>query len=136
VAVGVLLFLNELNPTLDDFSTWRRESKAGLTDVPIPADTNWKSPNDIPDSKKFERMIHVTAVTPESRKFALGAFDNVARNIEICRGNEASGMNLFEAWPGNPNDEATCVACDARTFCPALRTKNPSRMQVPLLPIG
>jgi PD-(D/E)XK nuclease superfamily len=136
VAVGVLLFLNELNPTLDDFATWRRESKAGLTDVPIPPDANWKSPNDIPDPKKFERMIHVTVVTSESRKLALSAFDNVARNIEICRGNEASGMKLFQAWPGNPNDEATCAACDARTFCPALKKKNPKRTQVPLLPVS
>src|SRR5262249_2794769 len=113
-----------------------RESRAGLTDVPMPTDVKWRSPNDIPDTKKFERMIHVIAVNTESQNVALSAFDNVARDIEICRGNEASGMNLFDAWPGNPNDEATCVACDARTFCPALVKKNPNRTQVPLLPIS
>jgi len=45
-------------------------------------------------------------------------------------------MNLFEAWAGNPNDEATCAACDARTFCPALKKRNPNRTQLPVLPIS
>jgi hypothetical protein len=125
VAAGVLLFLNELHPTLTDIETWRRETQEGVTD--IVHNPEWKSAELIPEDKKIERMIHVTAVTPESRQRALSEFDNVVRKIEICRGEEANGKNLFEAWPGNSEDKATCDACDANTFCPSLKGKTSSK---------
>jgi hypothetical protein len=79
-------------------------------------------------------MIHVTPVTTNSRQRALAGFDSVVKKIEVCRANEANGTNLFAAWAGNPNDKATCDACDARTFCPALKEKNPNRPSAPSLP--
>jgi Raf kinase inhibitor-like YbhB/YbcL family protein len=50
-------------------------------------------------------------------------FSLLAGNLErrrVSGGLRRQVTNLFEAWTGNPNDEATCAACDARTFCPAL----------------
>jgi hypothetical protein len=125
VAAGVLLFLNELHPTLTDIEKWRREWRKGETDIDY--NSEWKSPEQIPENKKIERMIHVTAVTPENRQRALSEFDNVVRKIETCRGKEANGIDLFEAWPGNTEDKGTCDACDARMFCPSLKDKMPSK---------
>src|SRR5262249_29795870 len=117
VAACVLLFLNELHPTADDLKKWRSETEAGLTDVGMESD--WRSPDEIPADVKFKRMIHVTAVTSHSRGVALEEFDRVVQKIELCRGREAAGFSLFQAWPGNAEDKATCDACDAKMFCPA-----------------
>jgi hypothetical protein len=65
VAAGVLLFLNELHPTLSDVSEGRRETQKNLTD--IPHNLAWKSPEQIPDTEKIVRTIHA----PNNRQNAL-----------------------------------------------------------------
>jgi hypothetical protein len=32
---------------------------------------------------------------------------------------ERSSPHILTEWPNNPTDEATCVACDWKTICPA-----------------
>ena len=117
VAAGVLLFLNELHPTLSDVAEWRRETQKNLTD--IPHNPAWKSPEQIPDTEKIVRTIHVTTVTPNNRQNALREFDKVVEKTEICRATEADGISLFKAWTGTgikPSDVA-------RVFKPMFTTK-------------
>ena len=116
VVAGVLAFLNELQPTDTDFNEWKKETSDSVTDIPLLPE--WKKPNDVPDLIKLRRAIHVTEVTEASKAKALSEFDAIVQDIEICRGNEASGMALLKAWLGNPEDKATCDACDFKTFCP------------------
>jgi hypothetical protein len=130
VVAGVLLFLNELLPTRSDVQEWVGETRDRTTDIPWEA--GWRQPTDIPDAVKLKRTIHVTAVTPASQQKALSEFDAVVQKIEACRGAEIAGRSLFVAWIGNPEDKATCDACDARTFCPELRKRLASR--APLAP--
>ena len=132
VVAGVLLFLNELHPTRSDVREWIRETSDRITD--IPCEDGWRQPTDIPDAVKLKRTIHVTAVTPASQQKALAEFDTVVQKIEACRGAEIAGHSLFAAWTGNPEDKATCDACDARTFCPELRKHQASPALVPTLP--
>ena len=133
VVAGVLLFLNELLPTRSDVREWIEETRQGTTD--IRCDASWKRPEDVPDDVKLRRAMHVTAVTPQSQSRALAEFDSVVQEIEACRGIEISGQSLFAAWTGNPEDKATCDACDARTFCPELVKRQASRAPLsPTLP--
>jgi PD-(D/E)XK nuclease superfamily len=131
VVAGVLLFLNELLPTSSDILEWIAETREGTTD--IPCERHWRQPSDIPDPIKLKRAIHVTAVTPFSQQRALSEFDAVVQKIEACRGIEIAGRSMFGAWKGNPDDKATCDACDARTFCPELRRRQAISI-VPTLP--
>ncbi len=117
VIAGVLIFVNELLPTASDLQAWRSETKASLTDIPIPADAIWRRAEDVPNEMKLRRAIQVTAVTRDSRNQALERFDSIVRDIEICRASEAAGRLISQAWPPNPADKATCDACDERTFC-------------------
>jgi hypothetical protein len=122
-----------LLPTSSDVREWIGETRNGMTD--IPCEDRWRQPADIPDAVKLKRAIHVTAVTPTSQQKALTEFDAVVQKIEACRGIEIAGHSLFAAWKGNPEDKATCDACDARTFCPELRRRQSVRSPlVPTLP--
>jgi hypothetical protein len=117
-----LAFLNELLPTDSDFREWKKETDEGVTDIPL--NPEWKKASDVPDAIKLQRAIHVTGVTPTSKTTALHEFDKIVRQIEICRGDEASGISLLNSWPANPDDKSMCDACDSRTFCPGFLAKN------------
>jgi PD-(D/E)XK nuclease superfamily len=133
VVAGVLLFLNELHPTRSDLREWIDETRKDITDTPC--EEGWRQLSDVPDAEKLKRAIHVTAVTPSSQQKALSEFDAVVQKIEACRGAEIADRSLFAAWKGNPEDKATCDACDARTFCPELRKRQDSRVPpAPTLP--
>jgi hypothetical protein len=116
VIAGVLAFLNELQLTDTDFDEWKKETLDKVTDPPLLPE--WKKPSDVPDQEKLRRAIHVIEVTEASKASALSEFDKIVQNIEICRGNEASGVTLLNAWLGNPEDKGTCDACDSKSFCP------------------
>src|SRR5262249_36111383 len=98
----------------------------------IPCEDGWRQLSDVPDAIKLKRAIHVTAVTPSSQQKALSEFDTVVQKIEECRAAEIADQSLFAAWKGNPEDKATCDACDAGTSGPDLRKRQDSR--APLAP--
>jgi hypothetical protein len=125
VVAGVLIFLNELLPTAADLQAWRSETEAGVADLPIPFGARWRRAQEVPDDMKLRRAIHLTAVTPESRDRALQRFDSIVRNIEARRALEAAGRPISEAGVPNPEDKATCDACDERASCPGLFDEAP-----------
>jgi hypothetical protein len=58
-------------------------------------------------------------VSKASIAVAAASFDNVVLDIELARARERSSPHILTEWPNNPTDEATCVACDWKTICPA-----------------
>jgi hypothetical protein len=128
VAAGVLLYVNELAPTASDLVALKQEAKAGTTDIAPSEGTDaalqlhaWSRGNDLPELAidfRLARAIRVVPVTEVSVPAALRQFDQVVQRIETCRGKEASGSSVIEAWERNPHEEQTCVVCDSRTFCP------------------
>lgn len=130
VAAGALLFLNELSPTWADLNELRREIAKHRTDVtpePDSADakaiSTRKQVDQEPPTLSFDfrlrRALRVIPVSPESIAAAADSFDNVVLDIELARARERSSPHILTEWPNNPTDEATCVACDWRTICPA-----------------
>jgi hypothetical protein len=126
IAAGLILYLNELVPTKTDISSLRKEIAAGRTDV-VPAEGSqaegdlaaWANTGDAVDLEfRLARAVRVVSVSPETIADALDQFDAVVTRIETCRGTEAVNGNIVASWEKNATDEATCVACDSRTFCP------------------
>jgi hypothetical protein len=128
VAAGVLLYVNELAPTASDLVALKQEANEGATDVApaIGSDAAvrlqaWSRGNELPELPlefRLYRAIRVVPVTATSVPAALRQFDQVVQRIETCRGKEASGTSVIQAWERNHHEEQTCVVCDSRTFCP------------------
>jgi hypothetical protein len=129
VAAGVLVYLNELFPTKGDLEKIKREIKAGTTDViPTPGSEAervlqaWSSKSKdvplLPFEYRLRRSLRVLPIDEASIATALAAFDKVVERIETCRGKEAKGKPVMDAWERNATDENTCTVCDSRTFCP------------------
>lgn len=129
VAAGVLLYLNELRPSVSDIVALRRELRGGLTDV-VPAQgsndeqflNSDKSRGFVPDLSfnfRLNRALRIVPISNESQKVAAQHFDEVVLDIEIARAKERQSPQIRQQWPTNPSDDATCVACDWRTVCPA-----------------
>jgi PD-(D/E)XK nuclease superfamily len=134
VVAGVLLYVNELQPTRSDLEQLKNEMASGTTDRPptagSPAETalmNWKTRDKqlphLPFDYRLSRALRVSPITTSSIANALHAFDNVVRDIETCRGREVHGSPVLQAWTKNSSEEQTCVVCDSRTYCPDFRAK-------------
>ena len=127
VAAGILIYVNELYPTRSDLETLKREIKNGTTDVvPVKGSEaekilkGWSSAKPLPTlpfEYRLARAIRVLPIDDKSIQVALVEFDNVVKRIETCRGKEAHGSTIMNAWDRNYSDENTCVVCDARTYC-------------------
>jgi hypothetical protein len=128
VAAGVILYLNELYPSAGDIQKLRREIRAGTADVvPDPGSAAERvlitSSSDatgdaLPIEFRLARAIRTFPVSPSSIIAALGHFDEVVARIEACRAAERRSGTVIAAWEHNAEDNGTCAACDARTFCP------------------
>ena len=137
VIAGVLVFLNELHPTWADLQELRREISAGRTDVtpePDGADAHAvltrKQSDQPPPTLSFDfrlrRALRVIPISETSQGVAAKRFDGVVLEIELARARERSSPHILTEWPNNPEDEATCVACDWRTICPAHPGQKPA----------
>ena len=138
VVAGVLLYVNELAPTVGDLEDLKREAKGGMTDVApaagseaqrlLSAWTSGKKPVPLlPLEFRLQRALRVVPVSRASVDKALNQFDDVVRRIETCRGREFFGAGVIGAWERNGNEEKTCVVCDSRTFCPDYQKRYASR---------
>ena len=137
IAVGVILYLNELVPTRSDIDQLRKEIANNHTDVkPAKGSTAetqfaaWSKVGDpLPLEFRLERAVRIVPVSEATIAHALNEFDTVVTRIETCRGRELRDGQIVSAWEKNPSDDATCVACDSRTFCPSY-----AKVTVPRLP--
>lgn len=144
VAAGIVLFLNELEPSAEDMKALKEELRNGDTDVaPAGADRvaidQWKPKKPVPPLSaafRAQRSIHVVSMAPNLISQGLLEFDRVVGQIETAVASEIAGSGITQAWAGtylasgNPEPEdRVCTACDFQTFCPILarrgKRKNP-----------
>ena len=67
----------------------------------------------------LKRALRVLPVTDATIAHALQECDSVVARIEICQARELQQGQGLVTWEKNAEDESTCAACDARTFCPS-----------------
>ena len=128
VVAGILIYINELTPGGTEMHALRRGLSNGSTDVVPKAGSQdeqivrmWRdgmATSQLSLDFRLRRAIRVIPISPSSIECALASFDDVVRRAEEDVVNEANGRNILEAWAPNCEDEATCVACDFRHFCP------------------
>ncbi len=135
---GVLLFLNELEPSRDDMEELCTElfgQGAPRTDV-IPLGTDlvdlrtWHTnkhkgvPPLLSLDYRIRRSIRVVPVSSAEVQQSLLEFDRTVAEIEASIAQEAAGRLLTACWRNrqatmpDPKDQ-TCAVCDFRTYCPA-----------------
>lgn len=128
VAAGILIYVNELTPGNDEMLNFKRGIASGTTDI-LPESRSadeqlvrmWR-PGDSTDQLSMDlrlrRAIRVIPITDASTRRALDEFDNVVLRVEENILEEGLIGNILRAWSPNCEDDATCVACDFRHFCP------------------
>ena len=83
----------------------------------------------LPIEFRLARAVRIVPVSDTTITHALDQFDTVVTRIETCRGRELRDGQIVMSWEKNASDDATCVACDSRTFCPEY-----AKVTVPRLP--
>lgn len=128
VVAGILIYINELTPGGTEMHALRRGLSNGSTDV-VPETGSqddqivrmWRdgmATSQLSLDFRLRRAIRVIPISPDSITHALASFDDVVRQAEEDVMAEATGRDILQAWAPNCDDEATCVACDFRHFCP------------------
>lgn len=137
VVAGILLFLNELHPTITDLRDLAHEVQAGTADLPPedPDDRRLLSQRrlhvDDPATAltldyRRDRSLHVIPIQEGRQREALREFDDYAARIERARARERATGDIQGSWPAKP-DDATCAACDFRATCPEHPDVGPPR---------
>jgi hypothetical protein len=144
VAAGILIYINELTPGDEEMINLKAGINDGTNDVnPALGTTDeqlvrlWRlgsSTDQLSMAFRTRRSIRVIPVTQISKDAALHTFDNVVRSIEEDIVNESMVGNILNSWFPHCDDEATCVACDFRNFCP--RPANSNDQYVPPSPLA
>lgn len=126
-SAGIILYLNELVPSIEDLILIKEEIIKDLTDIPaddefyedIQLILNWQEDEKMPNlSEEFKiaRSIRFININDEERLKALEKFDSVVEDIENSLIKEIKGCKIQDAWKAEA-DKRTCLACDFRTFC-------------------
>lgn len=127
ISAGIILYLNELVPSIEDLILIKEEIINDLTDVPendefyedIQLILNWQEDDKMPNlSEEFKiaRSIRFIEISEKERLKALKKFDRVVEDIENSLIKEMGGCKIQDAWKADA-DKRTCLACDFRTFC-------------------
>ena len=127
ISAGIILYLNELVPSIEDLILIKDEIINDMTDVPINDEfqddiqliLTWQEDEKMPNlSEEFKiaRSIRFIKINDEERQKALKKFDSVVEDIENSLIKEMKGCKIQDAWKAEA-DKRTCLACDFRTFC-------------------
>lgn len=142
VVAGVLLYVNELLPSITDVIHLRQQFQHGLTDVLPPrgsddyyvlatARPGTGAGRELSQEFRLERALRVIPITPQSIAQAGAAFDGVVTDIEGRISSEINTGDIGAAWTPSCSDASTCDACDARYFCPSPAGKGPNHVITP-----
>lgn len=136
----------DIGATEEDIKTWlgtcrdQRKKAAAIVDAATGKDSaaalqasKELLPSPIPWELRLKRALRIVPVddpmTGKSRiPDALQSFDEVVEWIETCRAKEFRGGAIIASWERNCTDEGTCVACDARTWCPDFTSETAPRL--------
>lgn len=125
VVAGIIFYLNELVPSIEDIISIKKDVSNKVNDVKIEKNDldklkNWD--HDDGDylflSKKFkmDRSIRIVNIEENSISNALNEFDDVVSTIENSVIKETEGFSIKKAWKADA-DKRTCDACDFKSFC-------------------
>jgi hypothetical protein len=141
VGAGLLIYINELNPSRTDLLALRQEYLAGTTDVLPPNGSldyyalhNWMPSPGVPLPQfsvpfLLRRAVRVIDVATPNVNNAVMQIDGVVTNIEQAAFNEHNAGNIPNHWVACGEDQ-DCDACDFRHFCPS-----PASQRVPNPPV-
>lgn len=141
VGAGVLIFINELSPSIGDFDELQREVKLGTTDV-TPAIGSadyysihgWTAGSPVPNLSlefRLRRALMIIDTSDALTHLAVQHIDQVVSRIESSAAFEHDSGVIQANWPacGEVQD---CDACDFLHHCPnpakvrAAKKKNPN----------
>ena len=120
ISAGIILYLNELVPSIEDLILIKEEISNDLTDVPVNDEfyediqliLNWQEDEKMPNLSS----IRFIDINDDERQKAVKKFDRVVEDIENSLIKEMKGCKIQDAWKAEA-DKRTCSACDFRTFC-------------------
>ncbi|MCS6940634.1 MAG: PD-(D/E)XK nuclease family protein [Roseiflexus sp.] len=129
VLAGVLIFVNELEPSRTDMEALYDEvyelPGGPVTDVP-PAGKDdialrrWrKNKQSFPQltfDYRLQRALHIVPITDSTMHASLSRFDAVVAEIEASVNKEKFGKGISASWKATPKRN-NCTVCDFRHFC-------------------
>jgi hypothetical protein len=127
VRAGILIYVNELSPSISDVGELQREIRNNETDVVPESGTQdyyevqgWMpgAHANLTDAFKLKRALRVIPVTETSKTEATTRFDGLVAEIERNVALEAERGSIGQAWRATCEDRNTCSACDFLSFCP------------------
>lgn len=131
---GIIFYLNELVPSIEDLKLIKEDIHYHLTDVgdseeyqkDIELIDDWTEDDEMPKlSEKFkiDRSIRIIPIDDDKINEALVKFDSVVEKIETSIIREINGEKIQDAWTAE-GEERTCSACDFKTFCKNNKNKS------------
>lgn len=142
IVAGVLLYLNELTPSNDDYAELFKEVTAEepLTDVlPMPSELeNFRDlrslrRHGLTEAFRKTRSLRIVQTSGTAISEKLSEFDNAVAQIEAAVSKEIAGASIVDAWPGRA-DKSTCVACDFKYDCNTAKAELGNELRTPLIP--
>lgn len=126
IAAGILFYLNELEPSYDDYIRLNEDVLTNQTDIlPTAPDAdeiaNWNHRRanlpQLSGAYREARSIRIVPCESQVINHSLQQFDNVVGKIEDCVIREMNGNAITSSWNPTP-EERNCTACDFKTYCP------------------
>jgi len=133
VVAGIILYVNELEPSSEDMDDLREEViKGNAQPVPGAQDRKrieaWHKGQQLPvlsAAFREQRSIRVVPVHQVEVQRSLANFDAVVQDIEDAVSSETLGQGVIRSWQQRPSgdpylapEQKTCVACDFKHNCP------------------
>lgn len=124
VIAGIIIYINELNPTKSEMKEIKKQLESGLTDVIPHTPSDEKSfdelnPDDLSDVFRVNRAIRIEILNDRSKELALRSFEKSIVEIEQKKFDERRVSNIIQCWqPKNPPNKETCAVCDQGHHCP------------------
>lgn len=126
VRAGLVIFVNELLPSVSDIRKLREDMASNVTDI-RPASgtedldimlrtTRGESPFGLSWPFRLRRALRLVSVENPEQQNALARFDMMVGDIEDAVAREVRSGSIRRSWPRRPVRE-TCVACDFRGTC-------------------
>jgi hypothetical protein len=126
VRAALIVFINELLPSISDIRKLREDMASNTTDIRpenatrdlgiVLRTTRGESPFGLSWPFRLQRALRLISVERLDQQNALERFDRIVADIEDSVAQEVESGSIRRSWPTNPVRE-TCVACDFRGTC-------------------
>ncbi|MFX0142064.1 MAG: PD-(D/E)XK nuclease family protein, partial [Candidatus Hodarchaeota archaeon] len=129
VVAGIIFYINELAPSLEDLLQLKDNVQNNVTDImpqgrDLTAIQNCNRNNPTPQltqAYRENRSIKLIPITKQKINNSLQQFDNVVNNIEDSVLSEIRGNIIQNSWCAKAV-KRNCTACDFKTFCQMANT--------------